>query len=517
MQYKLRKAMEELIYIYLFVLLVISPYYMIDKYSKLGRAKFELFRNSSLLLLGLMILLLLVYLLVSARDIKWSNLKLSMPDKFVLLYFAATLLSFALSSYKSDAFWGIRGWSMGLFSQGVFILIYFFISRFLEHEYPVLLMGGIATTGVFLLGILHRFLIDPFGLYEGLDENLRIQFLSTLGQATWYSSFLCVCFPVAMGIYWFARNRMMKLFSGLYIAVAMASVVTQNSDSAFFALGAVCLVLFCLSFQNRKKMLRFLELCLIILISFQFMGILRQIYWYRAVELEKLSIFLSESIQMKILLVVFLALYIFLRIYKNIDLTEWTFIRNAVLIVIGMALIGTILFIYCNTTDILYDKFGYRNEANYLRFDDSWGNGRGSSWKLAWKVFGEMSIQDKLFGVGPDCFSKYVYGNPVYAQILQEKWGNSNLINVHNEFFNSMICYGLFGVISYIGIFVAAFVRFIDKNSPIILGAALCIVAYAGHNFFCYQQVLCTPYLFIVLGMGEAFVRKLKKKQNILR
>ena len=45
------------------------------------------------------------------------------------------------------------------------------------------------------------------------------------------------------------------------------------------------------------------------------------------------------------------------------------------------------------------------------------------------------------------------------------------------------------------------------KENPFMLAFALCIVGYACHNIFCYQQVCCTPFLFIVLGIGESLTK----------
>ena len=45
------------------------------------------------------------------------------------------------------------------------------------------------------------------------------------------------------------------------------------------------------------------------------------------------------------------------------------------------------------------------------------------------------------------------------------------------------------------------------KDNPFMIAFALCIVGYACHNIFCYQQVCCTPFLFITLGIGESLTK----------
>lgn len=112
------------------------------------------------------------------------------------------------------------------------------------------------------------------------------------------------------------------------------------------------------------------------------------------------------------------------------------------------------------------------------------------------KMIMEMNPFHKLFGVGPDHFAGYAYS--LYEEELNWKWGNNVLTNAHNEWVNMIVDYGFLGAAAYIGFFLSALVRFVknSEDSPVFLCAAGCIVSYMGHNLFCYQQVLCTPFVF---------------------
>ena len=65
---------------------------------------------------------------------------------------------------------------------------------------------------------------------------------------------------------------------------------------------------------------------------------------------------------------------------------------------------------------------------------------------------------------------------------------------------------------AYLSVFVLAIVRMLQnrKESPILLAAAAAVLSYAGHNFFCYQQAVCTPLIFIVIGAAEYLSRNQK-------
>ena len=64
---------------------------------------------------------------------------------------------------------------------------------------------------------------------------------------------------------------------------------------------------------------------------------------------------------------------------------------------------------------------------------------------------------------------------------------------------------GLLGGIAYIAIFISAIKRFGSKakETPELVAIVLCVTTYMAHNFYCYQQIIVTPMIFILMGMGE--------------
>ena len=126
-----------------------------------------------------------------------------------------------------------------------------------------------------------------------------------------------------------------------------------------------------------------------------------------------------------------------------------------------------------------------------------------------WKGIKEMTFLQLLFGVGPDSLSPYIYSIPEVSEALQNLWGNVKLTNAHNEYLNSFVCYGMVGLISWLTV-LAGGVRYFygkAKGKGYMIAFALCIAGYACHNIFCYQQVCCTPFLFIALGIGESLTK----------
>lgn len=160
-----------------------------------------------------------------------------------------------------------------------------------------------------------------------------------------------------------------------------------------------------------------------------------------------------------------------------------------------------------NTTGFLQEWFGVTIQNKYLLFNDSWGDQRGHTWKLTVQMFGELPWYRKLIGVGPDSYALYAYSTPEFTQALQQVWGTSIMTNAHNEWLNSLLCYGILGGVAYLAIFLGGAYETLvkadlDKVNPLVPGIGLCASAYVCHNFFCYQQVCVTPLLFILLGVA---------------
>lgn len=514
---------------YTILLFVLLPLCYRDNYYDIGDFKYELFLKLTLWMLALIVPALLFYFISNCCCHTWKGTtvrqffsSLSLLDRFVLLYLLACLISFVLSNYNTwqffgedasnPAWFGYNGWYMGLRTQLMLIALYFLVSRFFmkSWKFDLLICVLGASFLVFLLGILHRFLIDPLGLYEGIDASYHILFLSTIGQATWYSSFLCTIFPLGLFLFWYCDKTWQRIALGIYAAVGFASLVTQNSDSAYLALAAFLSVLFLFSFQSVKHLRRFLEVLLTAALSMRVVGILQLIFTDRAVRLEKLSAFLSQNPLVWIVIFLIALLY-FLLIFMDtngrfsINSVKWA--QKLGLIFIIAALPLGILCIYLTTTGHAPAFF---QNISYFVFNDDWGNSRGFTWKYSYSMFAEYPLSLKLFGIGSDCFASYTYA--YHAADVSAKWGNSVLANAHNEWLNTLLTTGLFGLVSYAGIFVSAFVSFVkkQKDSIYLLAAAGCIASYFFHNMFCYQQVVCTPFIFLVIGLAEFIMRENK-------
>lgn len=512
----MKQIKNYVVLIYLFIMLGFFPLFYKKGYVGMGDGKYNVFLFSSIVCLGIILLLTIIQyfifmfkdtsLVFSKKTVIFSHL-----DMAVILYFAIVAISYFFSDFKQEALLGANGWSMGLATQLIFFCSYFIISRDLKWNKHIFTVLFLSSAVVFLLGILHRFYIDPLAMYADLDEEYKLQFLSTIGQSSWYSSFVCTVFPVGLYAFYATAKPKIRGWFAVYCILGFSTIVTQNTDSAYLSIFAVFVLLFYFSRDNQEKRKRFYECLLLMFFSFKLMGVFQIIFKNHTIMLDSLSIEMSQGLLTTILLILTAVFYVF-RYYikpQNMNKPVKKYPFNFLLGIIGIAITGMIIFIVLNSNGYLYEKFAYCNTNNYLLFNDSWGNSRGFAWRFTTFAYKNLAVLQKLVGVGPDCYQFYLYGIPEYAEVLHGFWGDLSLTNAHNEYLTTLINHGIVGLVSFVGMFTTGIVTFIRnrKKNVLAAGFALCVIAYMVHNIFCYQQVCCTPFVFIFLGIGSNMIR----------
>lgn len=499
-----------------FFMLTVFPLYMKEKYIRLGEHKYHFFLRVSIYLLLPAGLCWLLFLLQKGKKLQ---LHFSCLDRAMLAYLAVAMISFLMSVDKRQAWSGIEGWYMGLLTQVLLVLSYFLVSRCLPLKKVILAGHFLASSVVFLLGCGHRFGLDPLGLYEGIDESWRLLFLSTVGQASWYSGYVCTVLVIGVACFFTEHKPVRRFFLGCHCAVGFATVVTQNSDSAFMAMLFLMLGLFLAACDSPDNMERFFETALLMLGSFKLMGSLQQLFPDRAMRLDGLSEFISQSTQTWLLFLAVCVGDMLFLLYrqKHPKLPGWKKAGVMRRLAVGAAAAAPVCYacvVWLNSTGRLKAWFGIESAGQYWLFDSSWGNSRGFIWSITWEAFKGLPVLRKLFGVGPDCYAAYCYSVPEMEAQLNHFFGqNQTLTNAHNEFLNLMLCMGIAGLAAFCMMLTAAFLRFYKEkyDSPYVFAGMLAALVYGAHNFFCYQQICCTPFLFLLLGMAEGCIRRNKK------
>ncbi|MDE5867225.1 MAG: O-antigen ligase family protein, partial [Lachnospiraceae bacterium] len=440
--------------IYFLILIVVYPFYMQDGYREIGAVKYFFFRKISILVIGIMAPVVIIIFLCS-RKAQGNNKKLilencrrpSVTDLFAYGYLLIVLISYLLTDFRGEAFWGADGWYMGMVSQILFVLIYFMFSRYFRWDNDMLYVVLGSSGLVFLLGILNRYSIYPIPIQVKAPE-----FISTLGNINWFCGYWSVFAPLGIMFYWNSRDGWQRFVAGAYVVICFITGMTQGSRSAYLTLIGIFALLFYLSFQENQKMYRFLEICGLFALSGQIARLLRYLPGFTMNYEDELgSIFTDTGLTLYIGAVI-LALYLLLHYlteHKGCRINRYKILRRCVMFMIATVLLVYILLTIVNTY-IPGSITGLAGKQDFI-FNDNWGNARGVTWSCGLLAYRNMTPVQKLVGVGPDCFAEYVYAIPELAVRIYLKFGDSRLTNAHSEWITMLVNHGVLGVICYAG------------------------------------------------------------------
>lgn len=494
--------------VYYVVMVLVFPFYVQDGYRGIGNVKCFFFFRASLIAVGLMLPVLLATLFLQRKEMAFLERckRLSVTDWFAYGYLVAVLLCYLFTAYKNEAVWGADGWRMGLVSQLLFLGIYFFFSRYFRWSEKMLYLALIGSGLVFLLGILNRYSIYPIEMY-----GQQPGFISTLGNINWFCGFWSVFAPLGIVWYYNSPTRLSRTIAGIYTVVAFLCGITQGSSSAYLVFAALFLLLFYLSFEDNRKMCRFLETGILFALSCQIGRILRYLPACEMNYENELGKALTDTNITLYIGMIIGALYLFFRFYlierKHYEIQMHKKLRRVIMVLVFLICAGYVLVLALNTC--LPGGIPGLSGISVFVFDEAWASYRGATWISGIKAYTNMSPLQKLIGVGADCFPEYVYAVPELAEYIVLQFGNSRLTNAHNEWITMLVNQGALGLVCYAGIFLSAIRRFLKgaKAQPMLLLCAASALSYMAHNMVSFQQVLNAPCVFIMLGIGEGILR----------
>lgn len=520
-RYTAYKSGSIFVFLYITVMAVIFPFYLTDGYRNAGTDKSMLFRYVGMGFVLAMLVCTLIYVLCSLRKTENANLiqRMCLSDKLIFMFGLLTIVSFLCSNNKQDAFWGSEGWYMGLAAQIIFLSSYFFISRFLKGTKVLITLFILSTTVTFMWGTLNRFSVYPV-IFDASSPS----FIATLGNINWYCGYWSVFFPISMGLFYISivhdntlrwKNIMCRMGAGLYLAVSTAAGAVQGSDSAMLVFVAMMLVLYCVSAVDKHHRKAFYITVMLMCAVCQIIRIIRAVF---PVSMNYDSTTADILTSGNLTAILFFVLLWQVLDKKLIDKLSNAYLRRERTVVLSVISVAMIIFISLITINTLNPgSIGALLDNQIFTFNNKWGSSRGATWTAGIKVFADNSVIEKLIGLGPDSFDYGVYreGSSA-ADMVIGIFGDSRLTNAHGEWITVLVNTGLLGLITYVGMFMTKTVRYItngmnkDVPLPIAFVCGLALVGYMSNNIFSFQQVLNGPFVYIMMGIGEAVIRESK-------
>lgn len=446
---------------------------------------------------------------------------LSLTDKFACFYTAALCLSYYYTAYRDTAWLGTDGWYMGFLPQLCFLLFYFCISRFTRRTDRVRLLLAMSAVSfvVFLLGILNRFGVNPLGMtYSGPD------FISTIGNINWYCGYWSVLFPLSAGVFLFCgekghdgQGRWKRPLAGVVLFTGFATGLCQGSDSGILTLLALLFLCGCLSVKNAGQFGRYLELLVLFCGAALLLGTVQLCFPERNRYVTAAYRILVQKPLVPALGLLFAGLRLFWKRCGNKErnMRRVRLIWQCLACGLGIGLFLFFLLIIRNTTEP--GSIGSLSGYSLFTFNEQWGSSRGATWTLGVQTWLSQDTLHRFLGVGPDCMAAYIYGGSDEALLAatQASFGNHRLTNAHGELLSVLVNMGVLGLIGFAGMVISGLCRFLRRRQSCVWCAAcgLGIFCYLVNNLFSFWQIMNISQMFLVLGLGEGFLRNKGEKE----
>lgn len=504
--------------IYMAAILVVLPLYYIpgNGYYKLGDSKYYLYRNISLICIGICLVVQIIavvksYLMEKHRRIEqccrmekcgsfgmymrktgekmigWCREHIVVTA--VCLYGACAVVSALASPYGSTAWTGEREWYMGAVTICLMVGGFWLAANYGGQCSRILYLGEAASVTVVLIGLLQKLGYDPLELLRGyvVGDWEYTHMLTTLGNNNWLSGYYSVMFPLSLALFLQAveeerRGRSMLL--GVSNTLVVILLFLQGSDGGVM----VASVALWMCFWSSRKKTKLWE-AMLFLLTGVCVGML---LWGKGMQsLGTFDILLQDGIAKR--------------------LAAWQ----------GWILLAAVCLLFCGVHHVLPEKkkrtlrigvlYGslvlaagtviwYILKQQGSNFAE-WGNRRGRLWQMAWQGFCQGDLRQKLLGAGPDCFAGYLEQVLPGGTVLFDKgyFAGSIFTNAHNEWFTTLINMGVLGVVAYAAVFFTAFRKYRGNFMINML-----LFTYGMHSLISFWQVLNAPLFFLLLGICEA-------------
>ncbi|MBQ8230888.1 MAG: hypothetical protein IJZ34_03010, partial [Lachnospiraceae bacterium] len=149
---------------------------------------------------SIMVLLLTAIIPIKIGEfiLRSGKRKTVIQDYFVMGYGILTIITYITCPNQKAAFMGTDGWYMGAVAQIFFVLSYLIFSRRKIASNAVIALNYIGSSFCFIVAVFQRYGKDFFHLYWNMPDEIVRDYLSTIGNRTWFSAYVCTVFPIGL-------------------------------------------------------------------------------------------------------------------------------------------------------------------------------------------------------------------------------------------------------------------------------------------------------------------------------
>lgn len=514
---------------YVFFILTIFPLYTHNKYFDILTARYRLFFWSSIVLCSLLFLLGLIYLLLDYQNqassptalkrfllaFKPENIKnhLVLTDVFFIIMIISMTLSTAFSNFKEESFFGNAGRYQGLECWIIYFLTYFAVTRTFKFKKYYLDFALLAGAFACIWGILDFFWLDPFGFFQNVEALQQGMFASSIGNLNTYTNYTIMIFALAGALFIIEKNIYKSIFYCIITLVAASGTIFGFADNAVLGFAGFFIATPFFVFKSRRMLLRYLIVADTLLISmFIFkIGLGYPHNTYQGsffIDLVSKPFFAYLFIPFTVLVVILYFVFIKMKPrYVDLPSKDLHPLDSVLPKQVLYAYIGIVILFFAVIVYILLDMNVFKKHveiwqqipsSNQLVFNDYWGTHRGHNWRIAFTNFTQnFNLFQRLFGYGPDTY--LIVSERTFYEEMVSRFGEV-YDSAHNEYINYLICEGLVGLISYLGIFISG-LRLATKqikNNIYIFAPIMAVIVYLVQAFVNIAIPITTPVFFIL-------------------
>ena len=481
------------------MIFAVYPLLMTNKYYNISDTKYTFFCMTSAVCLALCLILLTLRTDFSNSSviIKKIRNQITLPDIAITALALISVISCIGSDYFYAALGGGQGRQMGLVMYLSLAIAFFFISKFYIVRNSDFYFLSFAFVFIVIFALVQFIGYDPFGLISTLTSVRKSTFLSTIGNMNVYASYVCIVAPLAMYLFCFESNKKKTVFWHIISCIGFIGLFTCNSDSGYIGMGVALVTLFILSTKNESTLKRMLILILSFFIVAGLFKFISAVYTNSIHNITLLTRIATSKYTVMGGVTVSSTLIYVMKLYKPNERFLITLRKISIGAVIAAIITALSLFVYFSfiNTEIPLGKL-----ESYLRFNKTWGTGRGDMWYKALEAFSQLPLSKKLFGAGEDTYALLLTDKLGYSAI---KIGRSYYDNAHNEFIQHLLSVGILGLASYLTIAVYAIKTAIKSESFEKRALLLPILAFLSQSFFNILQPITSPFIFVLFALTQ--------------
>lgn len=487
----MRTLQKHFSFIALCLLLILLPLYVDNSYFNIIEAKTGMF------FLIFFVLFLPAVVVWTYRDKTNENIPLTLNtvDIGLIAFSAVSLVSCFLSGRVYDSFTGADGWYVGAGLFAALVLMYLFFSRNFVYDHNLWLPVYAVNIFIFITGLLQHAGCDIFGFTRNLEISQHFQYISTYGNANWYAGYLCILIPIAVVFFISSKSAASYSINLLFLIFALSGALICISDGVYLGIGLAAFFLVPYVFGDICRLRRMLLVGLIFSAEATLIGRLTifNTLVSRASGISK-SVF-DEKVSM-LLLAFFAVTFIvscFIKRNNKKVLTVMCILCEAVIM-------AGVIFFVIDTINA---------------FTDTWGSSRGFIWRVSFEYYSELSITQKIFGIGPDLL------RDVYSEVAMKFQGLA-VLSSHSEPIQILLTTGILGVVSWLTTIVGVIICFVKQRRRTftdnirLFAFFLALSAYLGQSLVNSATTVNLCLLYIILSFYRSASAEQTRTEGVL-